>query len=60
MRLAELRHDMAVGNYRAAQAERAEIAARERDVRADQRDVRHDTYDIRHDRRDMHRDGWGW
>ena len=49
---AELRRDYAVGNYWAAQRERAEIGAKERDLNRDYRDVRRDNRDIR---RDYHR-----
>ena len=50
---AELRRDYAVGDYRAAQRERVEIRAKERDLNHDYRDTRKDNRDIR---RDYH--GW--
>ncbi len=45
------RHDYASGNYYAAQRERAEIRAKQRDMWNDYRDVRRDNRDIRRDHR---------
>jgi len=50
---AELRRDYAVGNYWAAERERAEIHAKERDLKHDYRDIRKHNRDVR---RDYH--GW--
>jgi hypothetical protein len=51
---AELRRDYAVGDYWAAQRERAEIRAKQRDLDRDYRDIGRDNRDIRRDYQ-----GWG-